>query len=215
MQKQKFFFYAAGIFVSYFYFGIFQEKVTRGKYSYEIIEENGTISTKTEKFRYALTLVFVQCIINFIVAKVALLIWHQGEDKTRGLYYASMSLTYLLAMVSSNMALQWVSYPTQVVGKSAKPIPVMILGVLIGKKSYALRKYIFVFMIVLGIILFMLKDKESSITQESSIGTGELLLGLSLLMDGLTGAIQARFLTYTSIVSVSTYNLYKCNAKCF
>lgn len=193
MQKQKFFLYAAGIFFSYFYFGIFQEKITRGKYSYETFEENGTITVKNEKFTYALTIVFVQCIINFIVARIALFIWHQGEDKTNKLYYASMSLTYLLAMVCSNMALQWVSYPTQVVGKSAKPIPVMILGVLLGKKSYTLRKYIFVFMIVLGIVLFLLKDKQPDATQQSSVGVGELLLCFSLLMDGLVGAIQVRF----------------------
>lgn len=192
MQKQKFFLYAAGIFISYFYFGIFQEKITRGKYSYEVTEDNGTKTVRNEKFTFALTIVFVQCVINFIVAKIALFVWHQGEDKTHRLYYASMSLTYLLAMVCSNMALQWVSYPTQVVGKSAKPIPVMILGVLLGKKSYALRKYIFVFMIVFGIILFMLKDKQSSVSEESSVGVGELLLCLSLLMDGLTGAIQVR-----------------------
>lgn len=199
MQKQKFFIYAAGIFVSYFYFGIFQEKITRGKYSYDFVEENGTITVKTEKFTYALTIVIVQCVINFIVAKSVLFVWHQGEDKTHKLYYASMSLTYLLAMVCSNMALQWVPYPTQVVGKSAKPIPVMILGVLLGRKSYALKKYIFVFLIVFGIVLFMLKDKQSSMSQESSVGVGELLLCLSLIMDGLTGAIQVRYLTFISM----------------
>ena len=37
-----------------------------------------------------------------------------GEDKTRTIYYASSALTYLLAMVCSNLALQWVGYPTQV-----------------------------------------------------------------------------------------------------
>lgn len=194
MQKQKFFLYAAGIFISYFYFGITQETITRGKYSYQTVEDNGTITVKNEKFTFALTLVFVQCVINFLVARIASFIWPQGEDKTHRLYYASMSLTYLLAMISSNMALQWVSYPTQVVGKSAKPIPVMILGVLLGKKSYALRKYIFVFMIVFGIVLFMLKDKKSTVSEEeSSLGVGELLLCLSLLMDGLIGAIQVSF----------------------
>ena len=38
----------------------------------------------------------------------------------------------------------------QVVGKSCKPIPVMILGVIIGRKSYALKKYLFVLLIVIG-----------------------------------------------------------------
>ncbi|XP_023025493.2 solute carrier family 35 member B1 homolog meigo [Leptinotarsa decemlineata] len=192
MHKNKFFLYAGGIFLSYFYFGIVQEKITRGKYPYEVVEQDGTVSTKYEKYTFALTLVFVQCVVNFLVAKVSQTIWPQGEDKTHKLYYASMSVTYLLAMVCSNMALQWVSYPTQVVGKSAKPIPVMILGVLLGKKIYTARKYLFVFMIVFGIVLFMLKDQAKTSTQDSTLGVGELLLVLSLLMDGLTGAIQDR-----------------------
>lgn len=58
----------------------------------------------------------------------------QGEDTTKTIYYITSATTYLLAMVCSIMALQWVSYPTQVVGKSCKPIPVMLLGVVLGRK---------------------------------------------------------------------------------
>nr|CAI5834148.1 unnamed protein product [Callosobruchus analis] len=190
-HRRRFILYAGGIFISYFYYGIMQEKVTRGKYT-TTIEENGVTAAKTEKFTFTLILVAVQCLINTIIAKLATLFWPQGEDKTHKLYYASMSITYLLGMICSNMALQWVPYPTQVVGKAAKPIPVMILGVLLGKMSYPLRKYVFVFMIVLGIILFMLKDKAEVMTEDAAVGVGELLLFLSLLMDGLTGAIQDR-----------------------
>lgn len=188
MQTKLFLTYAAGIFVSYFYFGILQEKVTRGKYEYETVEDGKSV-TKIEKYTCTLTLVFVQCIINYIIATIVLQTKNHPEDKTPRLYYASVSLTYLLAMVCSNMALQWVPYPTQVVGKSAKPIPVMILGVLIGRKSYTLQKYFFVLMIVVGIVLFMLKEKAGSASQET-LGIGELLLCLSLTMDGLTGAVQ-------------------------
>lgn len=116
----------------------------------------------------------------------------QKEDKTPKFYYISSALTYLLAMITSNMALRWVPYPTQVVGKSAKPIPVMILGVLIGNKRYDLKKYICILMIVIGVALFMYKDGKVSSVNEETIGLGELLLFLSLSMDGLTGAIQER-----------------------
>ena len=51
-----------------------------------------------------------------------------GTDSTPMTYYAIAAFTYLTAMVSSNKALLWVNYPTQVIGKSCKPIPVMILG---------------------------------------------------------------------------------------
>lgn len=116
----------------------------------------------------------------------------QQKDLTHTGYYASSSLTYLLAMVSSNMALRWVPYPTQVVAKAAKPIPVMILGVFLGKKSYSMQKYLFVLLIVIGVVLFMYKEGKTSKTTTDSVGLGELLLFLSLSMDGLTGAIQER-----------------------
>ncbi|XP_022238954.1 solute carrier family 35 member B1-like isoform X2 [Limulus polyphemus] len=119
---------------------------------------------------------------------------NQGHDETKQKYYGMCSFSYLGAMIASNMALQHVNYPTQVVGKSCKPIPVMILGVLIGRKSYTLLKYLFVLLIVTGVCLFMYKDnKAASDTQSGSlIGMGELLLLVSLSMDGFTGAIQER-----------------------
>ncbi|XP_015513334.1 solute carrier family 35 member B1 [Neodiprion pinetum] len=176
---------AAGIFVCYFYFGVLQEKITRGQYG---------DADKPEKFTFAFALVSVQCLLNYMFAKVILLtVMKQGEDSTRTIYYAVSSLTYLLAMVCSTMALQFVSYPTQVVGKAGKPIPVMILGVLLGRKVYPLRKYLFVLLIVVGVALFMYKDNVANTKQtESQMGFGEFLLLLSLTMDGLTGAVQER-----------------------
>ena len=120
------------------------------------------------------------------------------KDTTRSSYYAICSFTYLLAMVTSNKALSWVNYPTQVVGKSCKPIPVMILGVLVGKKNYPLLKYLFILMIVLGVALFMYKDKVGEVAVSAGdgiLGVGELLLLLSLTCDGLTGAVQERMKT--------------------
>lgn len=120
------------------------------------------------------------------------------EDTTHTGYYVVSALTYLLAMVSSNMALRWVPYPTAVVGKSAKPIPVMILGVLLGRKSYSWTRYACVFTIVLGVILFMYKEGRTSTSATENIGLGELLLVLSLSMDGLVGAVQERMRSSSS-----------------
>lgn len=58
---------------------------------------------------------------------------------------------------------------------------------------YPVRKYIFIFLIVIGVALFMYKDGNVSKTQaESQLSVGELLLLLSLTMDGLTSAVQER-----------------------
>lgn len=181
----RLFFYAGGIFVCYFYYGIVQERITRGDY--------GKTPETQEKFKCILALVFVQCVTNWIYAHFLLQTFmKQGENVTSAFYLWSSALTYLLAMICSNMALQWVSYPTQVIGKSGKPIPVMILGVLLGRKSYPIQKYLFVLLVVIGVALFMYKDGKSSQGPTATFGMGEMLLILSLTMDGITGAIQER-----------------------
>ncbi|PZC75938.1 hypothetical protein B5X24_HaOG205331 [Helicoverpa armigera] len=184
----RFIVYAGAIFVCYFIYGMLQEKITRGKYG-----ENN------EKFTCTLSLVLTQCIVNYVFVQLLMLSWKKESDSTRKIYYFSSALTYLLGMVCSNMALQWINYPTQVVGKAAKPIPVMILGVLIGHKSYPMKKYLFVLLIVLGVIMFMYKDQgKKSVEDSSGLGIGEVLLFLSLTMDGLTGAVQERIKSESS-----------------
>lgn len=124
-SSTKFLIYAIGTFACYFYYGVLQEKITTGLYGE---------GENAEKFTCVFALVCFQCVLNYIFAKIILTMVNQGEDSTKTLYYSSSALTYLLAMVCSNMSLQFVNYPTQVVAKAGKPIPVMILSVLLGKK---------------------------------------------------------------------------------
>lgn len=58
---------------------------------------------------------------------------------------------------------------------------------------YPIRKYAFILLIVVGVALFMYKDSGVAKKQsESQLSVGELLLLLSLTMDGLTSAVQER-----------------------
>jgi len=176
----KFALCASGIFICYFYYGVLQERITRGNYG-------------DERFTFSMALVFSQCLVNYVYAVIMGKVFlKQGVDTTKTSYYTMCSLSYLIAMVSSNKALMWVNYPTQVIGKSCKPIPVMILGVLIGRKSYSLQKYFFILMIVAGVALFIYKDKAGDKGGDTVLGLGEALLLLSLACDGITGAIQER-----------------------
>lgn len=70
----------------------------------------------------------------------------------------------------------------------------MLLGFLIGHKSYSMQRYAFILFIVIGVVLFMMKETKLDAVnpQEQSFGIGEILLILSLSMDGLLGAIQDR-----------------------
>ncbi|XP_064329183.1 solute carrier family 35 member B1 [Phalacrocorax carbo] len=171
-----------GVFACYFYYGILQESITRGRYGE---------GAKQEKFKYALTLVFIQCVINAAFAKLLIHFFDAVKaDRTRSWLYAACSLSYLGAMVSSNSALQFVSYPTQVLGKSCKPIPVMLLGVTLLRKKYPPAKYLCVLLIVAGVALFLYKPKKGAGSDDHVFGYGELLLLLSLTLDGLTGVSQ-------------------------
>lgn len=64
-DNAKFAVAALGIFFSYFYFAILQEKITRGRYG-DKANEDGSLG---EKFTFTLVLVGVQCLWNWIFAR--------------------------------------------------------------------------------------------------------------------------------------------------
>lgn len=68
--------------------------------------------------------------------------------------FAILGLTSMGSTFCSVRSLRYVIYPIQVLAKSCKPVPVMIMGAFMGKK-YPLRKYVNVCLIVLGVALFM------------------------------------------------------------
>ena len=98
---------------------------------------------------------------NNLIILVILQIQSPQPDKTRQGWYAAAAFTYLSAMVCGNMALRWIIYPTQVIAKSSKPIPVMLVGVLLANKRYRVQKYFFVLMIVIGVIMFIYKEGKA------------------------------------------------------
>lgn len=67
----------------------------------------------------------------------------------------------------------------------------MIFGVLLGRKRYTYRKVLFVLSIVMGVLLFVFKDKYDEKDGEDPL-LGNLLIATSLLMDGFCGATEDR-----------------------
>lgn len=119
-----------------------------------------------------------------------LMVRKEPKDTTHHGYYSSGALVNLLGGIAGYMSLQWVNYPTQVLAKSTKPISVLIMGVLLAKKSYKLTKYFFVLIIVTGVALFIYNGEGSTSKKKDLFGIGECLLVLSLMMDGLLGVMQ-------------------------
>ena len=105
-------------------------------------------------------------------------------------HYYIYGICYTLAMIFSNSSLKHVNYPTQVLGKSCKMIPVLIAGTLFGTRKYSIRKYISVFIITAGIVLFQMMGTAKKVSQQSNSTFGLALLFLSLCMDGICGMQQ-------------------------
>ena len=96
-------------------------------------------------------------------------------------------------------ALSYITYPAMVLGKSCKLVPVMLMNVLLYRRKFAPHKYLVVFMVTVGVTIFMgfgnetLKKASGGTTGEAApyaslIGIGYLLINLAL--DGATNSTQ-------------------------
>ncbi|CAH8508846.1 unnamed protein product [Schistosoma rodhaini] len=155
-----------------------------------------------ELFDFYFSLLLFQCMINFIFSLIALRFWPESSVPSLEYKFSICGFSYITAMYTSNTSLKYVSYPTQVIGKSIKPIPVMLLSVLLARRRYPLQKYIFVTMISFGVALFMF-NWHSTRDSASYFGFGECLLISSLLLDGVTGGVQEELKKY----NVGSYTL--------
>ena len=124
------------------------------------------------------------------------------------LHFWKLSMAYVLAMFFSNAALAFINYPTQVLAKSVKMIPVMVMAAIFLKRRYAKRDYAVVLVITLGISSFFLKRIPEHALQSSDLSglvsdpvawlsafdvdymKGLGLVLLSLTADGAVGVLQ-------------------------
>lgn len=185
-----------GIYFCYLYYGVLQEALLTSKYGAE-----------QKTFQEVCSLLFlqgIQCFIGAVFARIACATAPQPESGWQKLsewngfqstlwpMYMQVGFCYVLAMFFSNSALFYINYPTQVIVKSCKMIPVMAVSVLWRKKSYPLAAYMRVAMVTAGIIMFTF-FKEAA--KKSAKGARLQVFGLglamlSLFMDGFVGPAQ-------------------------
>ena len=108
-------------------------------------------------------------LINAAVALVGLLSFGPSGLKIPHLDIFNSGVSQMLAMASSNEALRYVSYPTQVLGKSCKMVPVMAGGVVLGGKSYSAFEYLQVALITAGVCVFNLFGKKKKGGADSAV----------------------------------------------
>eukprot|EP00818_Percolomonas_sp_WS_P002664 CAMPEP_0117439302 /NCGR_PEP_ID=MMETSP0759-20121206/2496_1 /TAXON_ID=63605 /ORGANISM="Percolomonas cosmopolitus, Strain WS" /LENGTH=271 /DNA_ID=CAMNT_0005231015 /DNA_START=324 /DNA_END=1139 /DNA_ORIENTATION=- len=117
------------------------------------------------------------------------------------LIWALIGFATVMSMVLSTSALRYVNYPTQILARSCKPIPVMLFSVILAKESYPLYRYMVVGGICIGVSLFFIGQaalKSGKYQANGSTGgldenlMGYLLLLGSLAMDGVCNGLQQR-----------------------
>jgi len=169
---------SAGILISFVVYGILMEYATSGG-----------------RKLHELSLIFITSLLYTITAYVGRFV--RGEVPTTIPKHQMFTLgfTSVGSTFSSVRSLRYVIYPVQVLAKTCKPIPVMLMGAVMGK-HYPFKKYMNVLMIVSGVAMFMGGGKGAGKSGADAGGQfiGLLLLFLSLCFDGGTGAYEDKLM---------------------
>uniref|UniRef100_A0A7S0ER98 Uncharacterized protein n=1 Tax=Phaeocystis antarctica TaxID=33657 RepID=A0A7S0ER98_9EUKA len=186
-ERAKLAFACAGIFLSFSYFAVLQEDVYKKPYG-------------GEYFKYTFLALVCERGINAAIGAMGVLCLGGSGLKIPLLDILWSGTSQMFAMAGSNEALRYVSYPTQVLGKSCKMVPVMAGGLLLGGKSYTVFEYLQVVLITGGVVVFNFGGKKKGGgSADSPYGLG--LIAFSLLMDAFTGGLQDKVKTSTKALN--------------
>ncbi|XP_014467175.1 PREDICTED: adenosine 3'-phospho 5'-phosphosulfate transporter 1-like [Dinoponera quadriceps] len=193
-----------GLQGSYLSWGYLQEKIMTQEYE--------DASGNKARFQDSQFLVFVNRILAFLMSGIYLLIKRQPQHKTPLYKYAFCSLSNIMSSWCQYEALKYVSFPTQVLAKASKIIPVMIMGKIVSRTSYEYYEYVTAALISIGMTLFMLDSSDYKNDGATTL-TGVILLGGYLVLDSFTSTWQSALFTEygaTSVQMMCAVNMFSC-----
>lgn len=191
----EFFFCVAGVYVCFLTWGITQERVSTTAYP----PDGGS-------FKAFILLNLMQSIMAAALSLLYALLTSQTLKTNAKLSwkFLQVSVTNSLASPFGYMALKHIDYPTLILGKSCKLVPVMFMNWVLYRKTFPMYKYVVVGLITLGVSSFMLLHPQETGHKGSSTNSlwGLLLLGINLLMDGTTNSTQDTLFTRFNVSGV-------------
>ncbi|XP_046419812.1 adenosine 3'-phospho 5'-phosphosulfate transporter 1 [Neodiprion virginianus] len=194
----------SGLQFSYLTWGYLQEKVMTQEY----VDTDGNKS----RYRDSQFLVFVNRILAFLMSGLYLLIQRQPRHTTPLYKYTFCSLSNILSSWCQYEALMYVSFPTQVLAKACKIIPVMIMGKIVSRSKYEYYEYVTAVLISIGMTFFMLDSSENKAGGATTV-SGVVLLGGYMMLDSFTSNWQNALFTEYSVTSVQMMcgvNMFSC-----
>jgi len=170
-------FCAGGLLGSYLLWGVLQEKIMTTDYS-------------EGKFSSSIFLVFCNRALALTTAYLVVTFTEQPMMRAPFYKFSFTSLSNVLSSWSQLEALKYISFPTQVLAKSSKLIPVMLMGKLISGKSYPTYDYIVAVVIGFGVSVFTLNNSETSDEGQTTTFSGIILIICYLTFDSFTSQWQ-------------------------
>merc|ERR1719348_1391724 len=198
-------FLGAGLLTSYGAWGYLQEKIMTTSY----VDSLGNKAMyKNSQF-----LVFVNRILAFIIAITVMLFIRQPKHKAPLYKYSFCSFSNIMSSWCQYEALKFVSFPTQVLAKASKIIPVMVMGKLLSNKKYEYYEYVVAVLISLGMTAFMLGNEQGKSSNTDTTISGIIILVGYMAFDSFTSNWQGElFKDYkmSSIQMMAGVNLFSC-----
>ncbi|KAM1026815.1 hypothetical protein ACFX2A_040656 [Malus domestica] len=176
-------FCVVGIWAAYIYQGVLQE----------------TLSTKRfgrygHRFEHLAFLNLAQNVVCLIWSYIMIKLWSCSNAGGAPMWtFWSAGITNTIGPAMGIEALKYISYPAQVLAKSSKMIPVMLMGTLVYGKRYSFPEYVCTLLVAGGVSIFaLLKTSSKTISKlahpNAPLGYG--LCFLNLAFDGFTNATQ-------------------------
>ncbi|CAA6658798.1 unnamed protein product [Spirodela intermedia] len=174
-------FCVAGIWFAYITQGVLQETVSTKRFGPD-----------GKRFEHLAFLNLAQNVVCLIWSFMMLKLWSRSSSGGAPWWsYWSPSITNTIGPAMGIEALKYISYPAQVLAKSSKMIPVMLMGTFLYGIRYTLPEYICTLLVAGGVssfALMKLQDHEQAGPPQRPLGYG--LCFLNLAFDGFTNATQ-------------------------
>nr|KAJ3421742.1 UDP-galactose transporter [Polyrhizophydium stewartii] len=192
-------FCVAGIYACFLTWGVTQERVSTTPYGED-----------KERFRFFVFLNQCQALIAALVGVLFVVVRRLPLGTLSPallLNYVRLSIITSMASPFGYAALKHIDYPTLVLGKSCKLIPVMLMNFIMYRRTFPLQKYLVVLLVTVGVSTFMLQQPVSpgkaakGLASSSLLGIG--LLSCNLLLDGAVNSIQDRIFSRFKVSGAS------------
>ncbi|XP_007545628.1 adenosine 3'-phospho 5'-phosphosulfate transporter 1 isoform X1 [Poecilia formosa] len=205
-QALKLMFCAAGLQASYLTWGVLQERVMTRSYGAVAPDHDG------EKFKDSQFLVFMNRILALTVSGLWCMLFKQPRHGAPMYMYSFASLSNILSSWCQYEALKFISFPTQVLAKASKVIPVMLMGKLISRKSYEYWEYFTAVLISVGVSMFLLSSTTSKHPSTVTTFSGVVILIGYIVFDSFTSNWQDNLFKYkmSSVQMMFGVNLFSC-----